>query len=138
MNESVAGSRQDERSVGQLVHDLTEQTRRLVRTEARLAGRELAVKARRGAQGIGALSVAGVLAAYGGMALLASAILGLSTVLRGWLAALVIGVGLLVIAGMAALAGRSRLRKAMPPAPEDTMARVREDVAYVAGHEERT
>src|SRR4051812_14338717 len=108
------------------MNDLTEQTGRLIKTEARLAAREMAVKARRGARGIGALSVAGVLAGYAGMALLACVILALATVMSGWLAALLVGGGLLVVAGLAALVGRAQLRRALPPAPEDTIARVRE------------
>ena len=127
----------DERSITQLVSDLTEQTRRLVRTEARLAAREMAAKARRGARGIGALSVAGVLAGYAGFALVICVVLALATVLDGWLAALLTGGGLLAGAGLAALIGRAQLRRALPPVPENTIERVREDVAVVTEREER-
>jgi membrane protein len=127
----------DERSISQLVGDLTEQTKRLVRAEARLAGREMAAKARRGARGIGALSVAGVLAGYGGFALVICVILALAKVLDGWVAALVTGGGLLVCAGLAALIGRAQLRRALPPVPEDTIERVREDIAVVTEREEQ-
>jgi hypothetical protein len=135
---AVNGATAQERSVAQLMNDLTEQTGRLIKTEARLAAREMAVKARRGARGIGALSVAGVLAGYAGMALLACVILALATVMSGWLAALLVGGGLLVVAGLAALVGRAQLRRALPPAPEDTIARVREDIAVVTDHEEQS
>jgi hypothetical protein len=127
----------EERSIAALMNDLTEQAGRLIRTEATLAAREMAVKAKRGARGIGAFSVAGVLAGYAGMALLACVILALATVMSGWLAALLVGGGLLVIAGLAALVGRAQLRKALPPTPEDTIARVREDIAVVTEHEEK-
>jgi hypothetical protein len=132
------GAMPEERSIAQLMNDLTEQTGRLIKTEARLAVREMAVKAKRGARGIGAFSVAGVLAGYAGMALLACVILALATAMSGWLAALLVGGGLLVVAGIAALAGRAQLRKALPPAPEDTIARVREDIAVVTDHEEQS
>jgi hypothetical protein len=131
------GALPDERSIAQLMNDLTEQTGRLIKTEARLAAREMAVKAKRGARGIGAFSAAGVLAGYAGMALVACVILALATVMSAWLAALLVGGGLLVVAGTAALVGRAQLRKALPPTPEDTIARVREDIAVVTEHEEQ-
>jgi uncharacterized membrane protein len=136
-HDSVARTADEERSIAALMNDLTEQAGRLIRTEATLAAREMAAKAKRGARAIGAFSVAGMLAAYAGMALLACVILALATVMSGWLAALLVGGGLLVIAGLAALVGRAQLRKAMPPTPEDTIARVREDIAVVTEHEEK-
>jgi predicted phage tail protein len=128
---------QDERSVAQLVSDLTEQTTRLIKTEARLAAREMAVKVRRGARGAGAFSAAGLLGAYAGAALVACVVLALATAMAGWLAALITGGALLVLAGFAVLAGRAQLRKALPPLPDDTIERVREDIAVVTEHKER-
>ena len=121
----------DDRSIGQLMHDLSEQTTRLVRTEARLAAREMAGKARRAALGTGALGVAGVLALYGGALLLACLVLALATIMAGWIAALIVGIGVLLIAGLLALFGKRQLRKALPPVPDDTIARVREDIDVV-------
>src|SRR5689334_2978994 len=125
------GSVQDERSFSGLMSDLAEQTTRLVKTEARLAVREMAAKATRGAVGLGALSVAGILAGYAAFALVLCVILALATVLAGWLAALLTGVALLAAAGLTALVGRARLRRALPPVPEETIERVREDIAVV-------
>lgn len=122
---------QDDRSIGQLMSDLTEQTTRLVRTEARLAARELTAKARRAAVGSGALAVAGVFAFYGGAVLLACLVLALATVMSGWTAALVVGIGVLLVAGLLALFGKRQLRKALPPVPTDTIARAREDIEVV-------
>lgn len=131
------GAMPEQRSIARLMNDLTEQTGRLIKTEARLAAREMAGKAKRGARGVAALSVAGVLAGYAGLVLLACVILALATVMSEWLAALLVGGGLLVIAGIAALVGRAQLRRALPPAPEDTIARVGEDIAVVTDHEEQ-
>ena len=114
--------------------DLAEQTGRLVKTEARLAAREMATKATRGAVGIGALSAAGVLAGYAAFALVLCVIFALSLVMDSWLAALLVGVALLAAAGVAALIGRARLRKAMPPVPEETIDRVRADISAVTEH----
>lgn len=122
---------ESDRSMAQLVSDLSEQTARLVRTEARLAAREMAAKARRAGFGTGAFAAAAALAAYAVAMLLASLALVLATVMAGWLATLLIGIGLVLGAGLAALVGRAQLRKAMPPTPEDTITRVREDIEVV-------
>ena len=120
-----------DRSIAQLVNDLSEQTARLARTEARLAAREMAAKARHGGFALGALGVAGILAAYAGATLLACLVLALAIVMPGWTAALLVGGALLVLAGLIALIGRAQLRKAMPPVPDDTIGRVREDIEAV-------
>lgn len=126
-----------DRSVAELVNDLSEQTARLVRTEVRLAARELAGKARHGAFGTGAIAAAGLLAAYAGAALLACLVLALATVMPAWAGALLVAGGLLVIAAPVALFGKAQLRKAMPPVPAGTIARVREDVEVVKERADR-
>jgi hypothetical protein len=123
--------RPHDRSISELVNDLSEQTARLVRTEMRLAAREMTTKARRAGLGTGALAAAAVFAAYGGAVLLACVVLALATAMSPWLAALLVGVVLLLIAGVAALIGRAQLRKAMPPVPDDTIHRVRDDIDAV-------
>ncbi|ONI86399.1 hypothetical protein ALI144C_10755 [Actinosynnema sp. ALI-1.44] len=121
-------SQDDERSVATLVGDLAEQTSRLVKAEARLAAQEMTSKTKRALFGTGAFGVAGLLAFYGGMVLLACAVLGLATVLAPWLAALVVGAAVFVLAGIAALVGKSQLSKGVPPVPDDMGDRVREDI----------
>jgi Putative Actinobacterial Holin-X, holin superfamily III len=124
-------SQQNDRSIPQLVNDLSEQTARLARTEARLAAREMMAKARHGGTALGALGVAGILSLYAGATLLACLVLALATVMAGWTAALLVGGALLLVAGAAALLGRAQLRKAMPLVPDDTMSRIREDIEVV-------
>jgi len=48
-----------------------------------------------------------------------------------WFAALIVGVVLLLVAGVLALVGRSRLRAATPPVPEQAVRGVQEDVSAV-------
>jgi putative superfamily III holin-X len=122
---------QTDRSMAQLVSDLSEQTTRLVRLEAALAAREVATKAKRGAVGGGMLAGALVLAGYAGAVLLAALVLGLATAMPAWTAALVVGIGVLVPAGVLALVGRTQLRRALPPIPDATLARVREDIDVI-------
>jgi hypothetical protein len=129
-----AAARPESMPIGKLVGNLTEQTSRLAKAEAKLAVREVTAKMKRAAVGGGAFGVAGVLAFYGGMLLLACLVLALATVMSPWLAALLPGLVLMVLAGIAALVGKSQLKKAMPPVPEETAARVREDIEVVTHH----
>ncbi|WP_211228469.1 phage holin family protein [Glycomyces tenuis] len=126
-----------DRSVTDLVGDLTTQVAHLARVEAQLAAREVTDKAKRGAMGGGLFAAAGIVALYGGGALVAAAVFALWLVWPGWLSALAIGVVLLVIAGVLAMVGRSKLRSAMPPVPDETMENAREDVRAMSGRMEQ-
>nr|WP_042196304.1 phage holin family protein [Kibdelosporangium sp. MJ126-NF4]CEL22534.1 putative integral membrane protein [Kibdelosporangium sp. MJ126-NF4]CTQ89390.1 putative integral membrane protein [Kibdelosporangium sp. MJ126-NF4] len=130
-------SHDDERSVATLVGDLAEQTSRLVKAEARLAAQEMTSKTKRALFGTGAFGAAGLLGFYGGMLLLACAVLALATVLAPWLAALIVGGAVLLLAGIAALIGKSQLRKGIPPVPDDMGERVRADIQVVTHHEQK-
>lgn len=127
---------EQDRSVGQIVGDLTSQVAHLARVEANLAAREVTEKAKRGAFGGGMFALAATLALYGGAALIAAGIIALALVMPAWLSALLVGVALLVIAGIFAMIGRSRLKNAVPPIPEDTIERTREDVRAMSGRTE--
>lgn len=126
-----------ERSVGEIVGDLTSQVAHLARVEAQLAAREMGDKARRGALGGGMFALAGVVAIYGGAALALSAGIALALVWPAWLSALVMGFALFALAGIFALIGRAKLRAAMPPVPEDTMEHAREDARALRGRMDR-
>lgn len=120
------GSKQ--RSVSELLQQLTEQTTRLAQKEIELAKAEMAVKGKRIGIGAGAFSGAGLLALLALGALTAAAILGLATAVDAWLAALIVAVVYLLIAGILALFGRSKVEAATPPVPEQTMDSVKRDV----------
>jgi uncharacterized membrane protein YqjE len=121
----------DNRSVGQLVSDLSAQLSRLVRDEMRLATLELQRKGKRLGAGAGLFGAAGIIALLGVATLIAAAVLALALVLPGWAAALVVGIALLVVAGLAALVGRGQVRDGTPPVPEEAAASVGEDVKTV-------
>ena len=120
-----------DRPVGQLVSDATEQITRLVRDEMRLAAAELQQKGKRLGVGAGLLGGAGVLAFYGGAALVAALILGLATLLVPWLAALIVGVAVLGVAGVLALVGKKEAQRAGPLVPEETAASVKTDIKSI-------
>jgi MFS family permease len=118
-------------SVGDLVTRASEQISRLVRNEMLLAQAELKEKGKRAGTGVGLFGAAGLTALYGVGALIAGAIIGLAAAVPAWLAAVIVGVVLLAIAGVAALMGKKEVQQATPPIPEETVASVREDVNVV-------
>jgi uncharacterized membrane protein YqjE len=119
-----------ERPTGELVKDLSEQVSTLVRQELELAKVELTAKGKEAGIGAGMLGAGGVLALFGVGALTAAAILALDTAMAGWLAAVIVGAAWLAIAGVLALAGKARAKRAVPPVPEQTVETVKEDVRW--------
>ena len=115
-------------SVADLLKRLSEQTTSLAQKEIELAKAEMALKGKRIGTGVGAFSGAGLLALFALGALTTAAILALATAVAGWLAALIVAVVYLVIAGVLALAGRSKVQAGTPPVPEQTVESVKEDV----------
>jgi membrane protein len=123
--------RADEPSVSELVGQASEQVSRLVRDEMRLAASELAEKGKRAGIGAGLFGGAGLFALFGVAALITGAILGLSLVLAAWLAAVLVGLVLLLIAGAVSLAGKKQFDEATPPIPEEAAENVKSDIAAV-------
>ncbi|GAA1230498.1 phage holin family protein [Pseudonocardia alaniniphila] len=118
-------------STSELVKRMSTQVSELVRGELALARAELTEKGKRAGAGAGLAGAGGVVALYGVGALIAAAIAALDIVLALWLAALVIGVVLLIVAGVLALVGRKELRQAAPPVPKDVVDNVQQDVQAV-------
>lgn len=120
-----------DRSIGDLVQQLSQQTATLVRDEMRLAQVELQEKGKRAGLGAGMFGGAGVVALYGVGALIAAAILLIATALEPWLAAVIVGVVLLAVAGVLAMTGKKQVQQATPPKPERAMDSVQKDVEHV-------
>ncbi len=124
-------SETSERSTGELVKQMSEQVSTLVRDELKLAQLEMTRKGKQAGIGVGMFGGSGVIALYGVGCLIACAILGISRVLAPWLSALIVGVTLLAVAGIAALAGKSRLQRATPPVPQEAVHSVKTDVEEI-------
>jgi MFS family permease len=114
-----------------LVNDLSEQISRLVRDEFRLARLELTEKGRRAGLGAGLLGVAGMSAFFGAATLIAAVVMLLARVMPAWLSAVLVGVVLLLVAGLFALVGKKQVSKAAPLVPEETIASVKADIDVV-------
>jgi uncharacterized membrane protein YqjE len=118
-------------SVGQLVEQLSVQISALVRDEMALATAEMKRKGAQAGIGIGIGGAGAVVALLGLGALVAAAILGLAVVLAAWLAALIIGVVLLVVAGVISAAGITQVRNSAPPVPEKAVRSTKQDIETV-------
>jgi hypothetical protein len=129
-NQAPSGGDQ-EVPAGQLVKQLSEQVSQLVREEVKLATLEMTGKAKTAARGAGLFGGSGVMALYGTGCLLAAAIIALAGVMRPWLAALIVGVALFAVAGIAALAGKGQLKKATPAMPSRAADSVKADVEQI-------
>jgi hypothetical protein len=121
----------EDASTGQLIGQLTEQISRLVRDEARLAQAEVTQKAKRLGVGAGLFGGAGLFAFFGLAVLIATAVLALALVLPAWLAALIVAVVLLAVAGALALVGKKDVDKGTPPVPSEAIASTKTDIATV-------
>ncbi len=120
-----------DQSVGDLVKQLSEQTATLVRQEMKLAQTELQQKGKKAGIGAGMFGAGGLVAFFGAATLIAAAVLGLATAVDSWLAAVIVGVVLLLVAGVAALLGKKQIEQATPAAPEQAVQSVKRDVDTV-------
>jgi hypothetical protein len=119
-----------DRPVGELLRDLSQQTGTLVRQEIELAKAELTQKGKQAGAGAGMLGAAGAVGLLALGALTACFIAALQTAMATWLAALIVAVVYAAVAGALALAGRARIRRATPAAPEQTIETVKEDAQW--------
>lgn len=118
-------------STAELVQRMSAQVSGLVRDELALATAELKQKATKTGIGVGLTGTGGLLSLYGLGALVTAAVLGLATVLYTWLAALIVGVTLLVVSGLLAMLGIGKVRDAAPLVPEQAVESSRLDVKTV-------
>jgi uncharacterized membrane protein YqjE len=117
-----------ERSIADIVKDTLSNVQDIIRSEVQLAKVELTQEARKASvAGImfGAAAVTGFL----GFAFCCLCVVyALALVMPAWAAALIVGVGLFVIAAIAFSIGRERWKKVKMP--EKTIFTVKEDVAW--------
>ena len=118
-----------DRSIGELVKDLSTQTSTLVRQEIELARAELQEQGKLAGKGAGLLGGAAVFGVLALGALTAALIALLDKAMDTWLAALIVTVIWAVVAGVLALQGRNKLQEATPPAPQ-TQETLKEDARW--------
>jgi uncharacterized membrane protein YqjE len=116
---------------GELVKQLTEDVRTLIRKEIELGKAELSEKGKRAGAGAGMLSGGAVTGLLALAALTTCIIAALDTAMPLWLAALIVAVVYGAIAGVLALQGKNKVQEATPPVPEETVDSVKEDVQWL-------
>lgn len=121
----------EEKSLGQLLADMSRELSELVHDEVQLAKLELTEKAKKLGEGSAMLAGAAVAGFLALGALVTCAVAALALVLSVWLAALIVAAVLLGAAGVTGLAGMARLQRGAPPVPEEAMASSKEDVAWL-------
>jgi hypothetical protein len=120
-------------SLVELLTELPNQVSELVHREIELLKTELVAKLK--ALGIGGGLLLGALVVLGFMVgvLLTAAILALSLVMPGWLAALLVAAFLLIVAVVLALIGWRVLKRGIPPIPSESIRSLQSDVRTIRG-----
>jgi uncharacterized membrane protein YqjE len=121
----------NDRSVSELVQQLSTQTGELVRQELRLAQVEMQEKGKRVGTGAGLFGGGGLVALYGVGLLLVAAALLLATALEPWIAVAIVGGALLLLAGLLALTGKKQVDQAKPLAPQQAIETTKQDIDHV-------
>jgi hypothetical protein len=122
----------EERTLGQLVADASQDLSELVRYEVALAKAEIAADVKRGVKAGGLFAVAGFLGLLALITLVIAAGYGLVAAgMSAWLAFLVVTGSLLLLAGLLSLVGILLIRRIKPP--ERTIRSTRKTIAAVRG-----
>ena len=121
----------EERSIGELFGELSQDVGLLVRQEAQLAKTEMQAKLSKVTTDLVALAAGGIVALVGGLALTAAVILLLidPVGLKPWLAALVVG-ALMGIIGWVMLQRGLKDLKRTDPTPRRTVETIKDDIQW--------
>lgn len=121
---------ENERTLGQLLTEITNDLSTLLRKEIQLARVETMEKASQATQSI-VLMVAGGLVAYTGVvALVIGIIVALANWMPLWVSALIVGVVLAIVGFVLIQSGRGSLKR-MSVMPEQTIESIKEDAEMV-------
>lgn len=127
------GSGRKKRSLLQLIADVPTQLIDLFKAELQQLKNEMVDKVKNAGIGVGMLVAAGLFAFFALATFIATAVLGLAVVLAPWLAALIVAVLLLILAGMLGFVGMKMIKKGLPPMPEKSIRSMKEDVNALKG-----
>jgi len=116
----------DDRSIGELIAELSRETVTLVRQEVQLAKTEMSQKASRAGKNVGFLVVGGVVAYTGVLAIVAAVIIVLGGVIPLWLSALVVGLVIAAVGLFLVVKCANTLRQE-DPTPQETIETLKED-----------
>lgn len=126
-----------DRSLGDLLKELNQEISRLIKDEIALARLEMSKKLSAMGKAAGMLGAAAFVGLLALGVLTATIVLALDVALPAWLAALIVTVVYLIIAGVLGAVGYARLKRAGKPVPEQTIETLKEDVSW-AKHQARS
>ena len=118
-----------QRSFPEVLQDIVGNLQEIIRSEFRLAKTEIKEEAAKAAKPAATFGVGLVLGFYGIGFLLLASVYGLSTVMAGWLAALLVG-AILAIVAIALLSSSGKKLKRVNPTPYKTMRSLEENVQW--------
>jgi len=120
-------------SLVELVSELPGRVTDLVHAEIQLLKTEVIGKLKSLGIGAGLLLGAAIVLGFMFGVLLTAAILALSLVMPGWLAALLVAAVLLIVAAILALVGWRVLKRGIPPIPNESIHSLQRDVRTIRG-----
>lgn len=110
----VVASVREERSIVQLLRELTAELRNLLKQEVNLAKTEMSEKASRLGANLGSLAVGGAVAFLGALALLAAVVYGLTSLLDQFMSlGIAVWLAPLIVGAVLAAVGYSLIKKAL-------------------------
>jgi len=120
-----------ERSLPELLSQLTGDMTRLFRDEVELAKEELKQEGRKAGRAGAAFGGAAVIALLAGVGLVLTLGFGLDSFLPTWLAFLIVTIVLGAIAAVLGIQGKNQAQ-AIEPAPEETIETLKEDAQWLS------
>jgi hypothetical protein len=129
--------RGDDRSLGELFSELSQETTTLIRQEVNLAKTEMSQKASRVGKDVGFLVAGGAVAYAGLLAVIAGVIALLGLVIPLWLSALLVGLVVAAIGYFLVRRGLDALKQE-DLAPRETIETLKEDKEWAKDQTDRT
>jgi uncharacterized membrane protein YqjE len=123
------GNASDQRSLGEIVSDVTQDLTTLIRQEIDLAKTELKEEGTKAAKGAGMLGGAGLAGYFTVLFLSTTLMFVLDEFLELWLAALIVTVLWAIATAVLALIGKKKLEASRPQLPQ-TQETLKEDVRW--------
>jgi hypothetical protein len=116
----------DNRSLGELFQELSQETTTLIRLEMDLAKTEMTQKAQQAGKDAGFLAAGGAIAYAGFIVTLGGLAILLGQAMPLWLATLLVGIVVVAVGGALVMKGKNDLQS-MSVAPEQTIETIKED-----------
>ena len=129
--------RGDDRSLGELFSELSQETTTLIRQEVNLAKTEMSQKASRVGKDVGFMAAGGAVAYAGLLAIIAGVIALLALVIPLWLSALLVGLVVAAIGYFLVKRGLDALKQE-DLAPRETIETLKEDKEWAKDQTDRT